>query len=464
MCLDNILKDMYVIGDGKDSCDAKGATCKAIAQNYVNTKGDIATAEEFARSLIHKKDMKNADIIIGKTLMPPGEKKRLNELKELSGLTDHLDIEFTPETITFRRFSGIGSGKVYHLKDLAPLNMDSSFEGKIIRHGKDDLDIQEALINPQSCIPTIVEPIKPRKIADLPTIQGKAGESGDGREVVTKVQPNQGAKKKLYPCPTPGCREDFLYKAAMETHLRNGKCNIPVKTMSTSKKALEKFVKKLNEGSFETWRTKSGAIKSSIRKLNKTSIPEQLLRNLDAKEILENYFKRGYGLHKRTRVVRKAHVKTFLKQKFLSGVASGLHASPKDVENAMFKAVSDDGVTPRFHYKDLLEEEQIKGTFSSTYAKQKRGKPIDLGEEEDDAGQLDSPNGYEQESEEYEAIIGQELAKGNLREDVREALLEEEEIESVGRPKGKGKGKGKSTKRSSSLGSIPPVSTNRFIR
>ena len=199
----------------------------------------------------------------------------------------------------------------------------------------------------------------------------------------------------------------------------------------------------------------------SMRKLKNTSIPPQLLQKMDQQNILEEYFRRGYGVPKRTRNVRNKAVKNFIKQKYMDGYASGLHKTPKEVENEMMNATMEDG-QPRFHYTDILEEEQIKAMFSNTYGKQKRGKkPID-GDNDDDH-QIDAPTGYEDFSEEYENTLATELAKEDISNNVLEQL--EKENKASNQSRGRAGTKKKVTKRtqakrSSSLGETSKVSIN----
>ena len=79
----------------------------------------------------------------------------------------------------------------------------------------------------------------------------------------------------------------------------------------------------------------------------------------------------------------------------------------------------------------------------------------------DEDCQLDAPNGYEKDSEEYENILGQELAKEDMSNNVLEELEKEEKAsnESRGRAGSKKKfTKGTQSKRTSSLDRVPKVS------
>ena len=112
----------------------------------------------------------------------------------------------------------------------------------------------------------------------------------------------------------------------------------------------------------------------------------------------------------------------------------------------MQNATLEDGVTPLFHYKDFLEDDQIKATFSSTYGKEKRGKAsknslLNVGQEE-----IDDTTGFEDEDEEYDHILNKEIGKKFLKETVMEELNKEPQRRNT-----RSKNKGGKSIRSSSL-------------
>ena len=200
--------------------------------------------------MVHKQNLTNTDIILGRTILDNRERERINTEKgQLSGLTDIHDVEIGPETFTLRRFSGIGAGRVYKIKDMEPLNIDSTFEGTILRHGEEDLKIQEALENPELCIPPKVENVKPRKIGKMPTEPRKNLADEESSNLMGAEK--QGTPSNLHVCPR--CQKAYLYKKALATHMSSQEnCKLRTKPKSTIQLAKDKFIEKLNNGIFET--------------------------------------------------------------------------------------------------------------------------------------------------------------------------------------------------------------------
>ena len=319
--------------------------CKQAVKNYVATVGNVTDGEEFSHALVHKKNLTNTDIIFGRTIQDPAEAARMKKIKHpIKNLMSIHDVEFHPDSMTVRNWSGIGKGVTFMKKDLPSIDMQAKFEGKLIRHQQNDLDIKDALEDPQLCIPPKVEDVKKRKMGQMPS-SSRIEPSEEPAENSNKATD----AKRLHECPT-GCGKAFIHQKACDKH----KCSTKKKTMPTKNIAQELFIKKLNEGTFDTVHSKSGIVKTSLKKLKNTSIPDSLLTSIDKEKNINSYYGKNFGNIPRKRVRRGDEAKEFVRQKYTEGIASGLHVRADTVAKLMRTSTKDDDVTPLFTYLEYL--------------------------------------------------------------------------------------------------------------
>ena len=404
--------------------DAKGATVKAAAHEYIDggRQRSITTPEQFARSIVHNRNLTNTHIILAKTRCPPEEKKRVAKIKNnMKNVKKMHDVEFTqdPRGIRLRQYSGIGQGVFYDAKDLNPVHLSTTFEGDLLRHGKEDLPISEALKNEGLCKPEIEKPVAPRKPGPFP----KTNWNPEKPEIEV-IKPSDST---VYECPKSNCEKTFMSEKTCGNHAASCK-NKPKKTMSTRQIMTTKIISKVQQMSCDTTHNKSGVVKTSLKRMKGTKIPERLLEKIDAKQLLKKNFHSGFGISKQSpSKPYDPNVRKFAMDAFEEGNKTGVHISGEIVAQNIQNAPDENGEA-RFTYKQYLSAKQVKSLFSSQSRKKKnkqKGKPHKK-EKKKSVKEAD-------DSEEPERTLGRELSRARIRNSMRKALEEEEDVGEITR-------------------------------